>query len=110
MTKKLENASGNFLEMVECVQKGEVVQWQSPIDSSWCKSDYEITKPELIIKELADNVHLKWRKKPDAFEEAWERESNDIFYALLEQYGLSDTKRIFKHGWDAAMEHKDNEV
>ena len=96
---KLENASGNFLKMVECVQNGEAIQWKSAFDAGgW--SEPENTCQQKLIIELVKFKNLMWRKKPDAFEEA--------YYQWF--HGENTTpmsKEIARHFWNAAMEHKE---
>ena len=95
---KLENVSGNFLEMVKCVQNGEAIQWYC-LDGKWYDGYYDPKKPYLSVEELCASLSLKWRKKPDAFKEA--------YMDWYKKKGLSTMDEVvFKAGWNAAMEHR----
>ena len=91
----LENASGNFLEMVECVQNGVPIQVYQ-MGKWW---DARRDTPQDLLHYLMFNTNLEWRIKPDAFVCWWQS---------LEHVS-NDSKVMALMAWNAAMEHKDDE-
>ena len=95
---KLENASGNLKEVLCAIADGKDVQYWASEYNKWF--DLTVTNTEINIFDT-EWLSYKWRIKPDAFEEWWEQKG---------KLSMSENYKVHVHvGWDAAMEHKDDE-
>jgi hypothetical protein len=91
--KKLENASNNLEEILTAVVAGKEVQYWSDPDRKW----QTLHNIALSFALDEDGVKLKWRVKPDAFDEAW--------YDALDSMETKCVKTVAKHFWTAAIKH-----
>ena len=95
---KLENKSSNLKEILCAIADGKQVQYWYDPDRKW-QTLHNVAFGFAIDE---DGIKLKWRIKPDAFEEVWE------CYKRNKRI-LTDTKSIARYFFNSAMEHKGDE-
>ena len=95
---KLENASGNLKEILMAIADGKAVEYFMESQCAWWTM--KPSNAEFVFTHEA--YGYKWRVKPDAFATAW----GDFIGEYVTYHG---SRHAFKSGWDAAMEHKDDD-
>lgn len=94
----MNNASSNLKEVLSWIADGVDVQFFSDKTGNW----EILTTKQFALSERG--LELMWRKKPDAFEDVFNKFVQARFPCV---YAIN--KDDAKHFWNAAMEHKDDE-